>query len=304
MAVDSLKSQTVLPQEIILVIDHNPALYERACREIVGVQVLENSFTRGLSGARNSGISHAHGAILAFMDEDAIAEPEWLERLLYVYSDPNVIGAGGAILPLWTGAQPVWFPEEFNWVIGCTYKGLPETVAPIRNLIGCNMSFRREIFDVAGGFRTGMGRIGVLPIGCEETELCIRAGRFYPNKELLYLPGAVVRHRVPPSRARLGYFIDRCYSEGLSKAQVARFVGAKRGLASERAYTLHTLPAAVVHGLGDLLLHRDLSGLGRALAVVAGLGFTTIGYILGEIAELLRRISPADRQLSGEANYQ
>jgi glucosyl-dolichyl phosphate glucuronosyltransferase len=303
MAVDSLEKQTLLPEEIILVIDHNPALYELARQEFVGVSVVENQFTRGLSGARNTGILLAHGAILAFIDEDAIAEPTWLERLLRVYNDPNVMGAGGAILPYWTELQPAWFPEEFNWVIGCTYKGMPETVAPVRNLIGCNMSFRREVFDVAGGFRTGMGRIGILPLGCEETELCIRAGRFYPKKELLYLPGAMVRHRVPPSRARLGYFLDRCYSEGLSKAQVARFVGANRGLATERAYTLHTLPAGVLHGLRDLLAHRDLFGLGRALAIIAGLGFTTFGYILGHAAELLRR-TPADGQLSGEADYQ
>jgi glycosyltransferase involved in cell wall biosynthesis len=303
LAVDSLKHQTVLPKEIILVIDHNPALYDRACREIAGVQVVENHFARGLSGARNTGISHARGAILVFIDEDAMAEPAWLERLLRVYSDPNVIGAGGAILPYWVATQPAWFPEEFNWVVGCTYKGLPETIAPVRNLIGCNMSFRREVFEVAGGFRTGMGRIGVLPLGCEETELCIRASRFYPNKELLYLPGAVVRHRVPALRSRLGYFLDRCYSEGLSKAQVARFVGASRGLASERAYTLHTLPAGVLHGLRDFVLHRDLSGLERAWAIVAGLGFTTIGYVLGAIADRLRRPSPADQQLSGEADY-
>jgi GT2 family glycosyltransferase len=302
-AIRSLQSQTLLPTEIILIIDHNPALYQRACREITGIQIAENQSARGLSGARNTGIALSQGPILAFMDEDASAEPNWLALIAQAYRDPHVLGAGGAILPQWTGPRPAWFPEEFNWVVGCTYKGLPETAAPVRNLIGCNMSFRREIFEAAGGFKTGMGRVGTLPVGCEETELCIRASRHFPHQDFIYIPDARVWHRVPPSRTALRYFLDRCFSEGLSKAQVAHFVGAERGLASERAYSLHTLPRGVFRGLRDFFLHGDLSGVGRAFAIFTGLGLTTAGYAAGTVMDRFRSTPARDQELSGEVEY-
>lgn len=277
-AVESVRRQTLPPREIILVVDHNPALFERARAGLPGLAVLENGEARGLSGARNTGLKCAAGQVVAFMDEDAMAEPDWLEQLAAAYSRPEVAGVGGSIVPAWSGARPPWFPEEFDWVVGCTYRGLPETVAPVRNLIGANMSFRRQVFQAAGGFRTGIGRIGKVPLGCEETELCIRASQRQPGLLLLYQPQARVRHRVPPSRARWGYFFARCYAEGRSKALVTRFVGSRDGLASERAYTWKVLPQAALHALADGLLRGRASGFLRAFAIAAGWALTAAGY--------------------------
>src|SRR5688500_9286866 len=72
-AVESLQSQSVAPHEILVVIDHNPALADRAYRRLPSVRVIENEQQRGISGARNSGIAAASAAIIAFMDDDAIA---------------------------------------------------------------------------------------------------------------------------------------------------------------------------------------------------------------------------------------
>jgi GT2 family glycosyltransferase len=283
-AIDSVQRQTVPARELILVIDHNPALYERARAQFPDVTVIENREARGLSGARNSGIAIATGEVLAFLDEDAIAAPDWLERMLTCYQDSQVLGVGGAIEPLWVGQRPAWFPQEFDWVVGCTYLGMPPRAADVRNLIGCNMSFRREVFDVVGGFRSGIGRIGTRPVGCEETELCIRAGQHWPQSVMRYTPEARVLHRVPDSRACWDYFRSRCYAEGLSKALVAHFVGARDGLSSERSYTLRTLPKGVLRGVADTLVGRDRAGLARAAAIVAGLFITTAGYLVGQLS--------------------
>ncbi|MCB9098834.1 MAG: glycosyltransferase [Anaerolineales bacterium] len=280
-AVESVQSQTVSPQEIIVVIDHNPLLLEQVRTALPDVISIHNHEDQGLSGARNSGLAVARGEIIAFLDEDATAAPDWLAKIVSCYADSAVAGVGGAIEPLWIGGQPKWFPEEFNWVVGCTYRGMPQTIAPVRNLIGCNMSLRHEIFQAVGGFRNGIGRIGTRPVGCEETELCIRTRQLHPQSELLYMPEARVEHRVPPNRANLKYFLSRCYAEGLSKALVARFVGTKDGLASERTYTLKVLPEGVVRGLTDFSTKLDLSGLGRAGAIIAGLSFATAGYLAG-----------------------
>jgi glycosyltransferase involved in cell wall biosynthesis len=283
-AVESLRRQTIRPHEVIVVIDHNPAMLKRARAELPEVVTVANHEQHGLSGARNSGLKVARGEVIAFLDDDAVAAPNWLEELTRGYQDERVVGVGGASIPTWLDAEPTWLPEEFYWVVGCTYRGLPVTTATVRNLIGCNMSFRREVFSAVGGFRNGIGRTDTRPIGCEETELCIRASQVWPQRIMLYEPNALVYHKVPGNRASWRYFFSRCYSEGLSKASVSRFVGAKDGLSSEWRYSLQTLPSGVARGVAEAALRRNPAGLARAGAIVAGLTVTTAGYLVGRIS--------------------
>ena len=77
---------------------------------------------------------------------------------------------------------------------------------------------------------------------------------------LLYAPAARVRHRVTPERASWRYLLQRCYSEGFSKAQLARLVGARDGLASEWHYTLKTLPKGIGRGSVDSFTREILEG--------------------------------------------
>jgi glucosyl-dolichyl phosphate glucuronosyltransferase len=290
-AVASVQSQTAAPMETIVVIDHNDELLARVRAEIAGVVAIANTEPQGLSGARNSGLAAAGGAVIAFLDDDAVAAPDWLERLTAPYADPRVMGVGGPAEAAWDAGRPRSFPAEFDWVVGCTYRGLPEETSPIRNMIGANMSLRAEVFEAVGGFRVGMGRIGKRPLGCEETEMCIRIQQHWPESVMVYEPAARVRHRVPPSRARWAYFRSRCYAEGLSKALVARFAGAGDGLSSERSYATRTLPLGVLRGIADAL-RGDLAGLARATLIVAGLLVTTAGYVFGATAGRSAVIEP------------
>jgi GT2 family glycosyltransferase len=266
-----------------VVVDHNSALLERVCAGLPDVIAVKNEEEHGLSGARNSGLAVAQGDIIAFLDDDAIAAPNWLEELTHDYRDPQVVGIGGAILPIWMHHQPAWFPEEFNWVVGCSYRGLPSATVKVRNLIGCNMSFRREVFDAVGGFRSGIGRVDTRPVGCEETELCIRVRQLWPDRLLLYKPTARVFHHVPSNRASWRYFFARCYGEGIAKAAVSRYIGVKDGLESEWKYSLQTLPTGVARGIAEAALERNPAGLARAGAIVAGLAVTTTGYLVGNV---------------------
>jgi GT2 family glycosyltransferase len=280
-AVASVQAQTRQAHEIILVADHNTELAGAARAAFPGVRVIENADSQGLSGARNTGIGAAAGDIVAFLDDDAAAGPTWLESMLAHYDDPDVQGVGGSATAVWRGGpRPRWLPAEFDWVVGCTYLGQPTATAPVRNLVGCNMSFRREVFALVGGFSAAVGRIGRRPLGCEETELCIRLGHALPDGKLLFDPAVNVAHRVSPDRRRFRYFRSRCYSEGLSKAMVSRLVGANSGLSAERTYVRSVLPRGVLQGLRQFASLQPAGGA-RAFAIVFGLAATSLGYARG-----------------------
>lgn len=285
-AIKGALDQDPAPAEVVLVIDHNRELEARAALELDDerVRIVANSHARGLSGARNSGIDVARGDVVAFLDDDAVPAGGWLASLVGPFTDPAVMATGGTARPVWSDGRPGWFPLEFDWVVGCSYRGQPEGRAEIRNPLGCNMALRRSVFAAVEGFREGVGRVGTRPLGCEETELCIRLRQSLPGSRILLVPEAVVDHHVTPERHRFAYFRQRCFAEGISKATVTGEVGTGDGLASERAYVTRTLPRGVLNGVGRTVLLRDANGLRHSAAIVAGFGITTLGYLRGRLA--------------------
>jgi len=283
-ALESVRAQDVQPIETIVVVDHNPALEMLVSAAYPNIKAVPNEGHRGLSAARNTGVHCAQGALVAFLDDDAVAERDWLARMVTHYDDPAVIGVGGRVVPRWPGQQPRWFPEEFNWVVGCSYRGQPERLAAVRNPIGCNMSFRRSVVERLGGFRQGIGRQGSDCSGCEETELCIRARHADPRSVVIYDPDMIVHHQLEPERASWRYFRARCRAEGRSKALVVGHVGAEQGLSAERLYSLRVLPAGFIRALQDTALRFDLWGLARAAAIVGGFAYTAGSYFVAKYA--------------------
>lgn len=288
LAAESARAQSLPPVEIIVVVDHNEGLLRRARRELRHVRVLANSHMRGASGARNTGAEMARGEVVAFLDDDAQASSTWLSELAGHFRDPAVAGVGGAASPVWPGRAPGWFPPEFGWVVGCSYRGLPPTAAPVRNPVGTNMAARRALMLTVGGFREGFGNVVLassqdaspprLSTG-EETDFCIRVATARPGLRWLYEPAARVQHRVPPSRTTFRYFLSRCWLEGRGKAALAHTVGPRKALASERAYVLNVLPGGVGRGLRDAGRGR-WAGVLRAGAIAAGLATTAVSYLV------------------------
>ncbi len=281
--VHALTHQTHRPHQIMVVIDHNSRLLARAQEAFPEALVVENMQARGLSGARNTGISLAQTELVAFIDDDAIPEPTWLETLVAAFTAPSVLGVGGALEPDWQTSRPAWFPDEFGWVVGCDYTGLPIKRAKVRNLIGASMCIRRSAFVASGGFREDIGRIGSRPLGCEETEWCLRAQNAFMGGYFLYEPRARSRHFVPETRTTLSYFSSRCFFEGISKAWVVKYTGLNEGLASERTHVLRTLPQGVLRGLTRALRHGDMQAGMRAVMILVGLVLTVLGYITGRL---------------------
>jgi len=161
-AVESVRRQTHPPCEVLVVVDHNQGLLTRARAGLTGpgVRVVASTGVPGASGARNTGLATARGDVLAFLDDDAVASPEWLERLVRHLDDPSVLGVGGRLDALWAGRRPAWFPRQFDWVVGGSYLGMPTTVTAVRNVWTGSMAVRRDVLEEVGGFRDGSGGSG------------------------------------------------------------------------------------------------------------------------------------------------
>jgi GT2 family glycosyltransferase len=281
----ALQDQTLGPHEILVVVDHQPTVLERVAAELEGAIALPSTERPGLAGCRNTGARAATGSIVAFLDDDAVPARDWLERLAEPYEDGAVVAVGGDVSPRWSTSRPYWFPPEFDWVVGCSYRGLPTRRAPVRNLIGANMSFRREVFEQLEFF-SGLGHANGRSLGGEETDFCIRLAEAFPGREIIYEPKARVRHHVPADRARFAYFLRRCYNEGVSKGVLAGRVGSHVGLASERAYVRAILPGAAAQAVADMRSRRRLSSTLRIPATVVGLSVTASGYVVSRLRGL------------------
>jgi GT2 family glycosyltransferase len=289
-AVDALHRQAVAPREIIVAVDGNPELVALASAELQSVTVVPNREHQGAGGARNSGAAVATGELLAFLDDDALPAPDWIERIQDCLLEDETMGVGGFIEPWWVEKQPRWFPAEFGWVVGCSYTGLPTRRARVRNVIAANMAITREVFESVGGFRHDFGKQGGHSEP-EETDLCIRASRQWPGRSWIYDPAIRVRHRVPSSRGRFRYFVRRCYNEGTGKAALASLVGQNDALSAETAYVRKVLPRGIANGLGMFVTGRNLSGLLRAAAIIAGVAVTAVAYVAA-LTRMRMRIGP------------
>lgn len=299
-AVASVLAQTRPAREVIVVVDHNQALLLRAAGELPGAIVVPNAGANGASGARNTGVAVSHGAVLAFLDDDARASRDWLESLVAHFADPSVVGVGGRVSPLWALRRPVWFPPEFDWTVGASYLGMPGTARPVRNVWSNNMAIRRTAFEAAGGFREYFGKVGTRSRP-EDTDLCLRAaagpwgsataGRqgapaAGPRGIWVYEPAGHAGHWVPPERATIGYFLRRCFHEGRGKAGLAALDGHGQSTSAERHYTRHVLPKGIARGLRDAV-RGDGAGLLRSVAIATGFSVTVLGFAIGLLAGLL-----------------
>jgi len=281
-AVTSVRRQILPPNEIILVVDSNRKLYERLKGGMDrSVHVVLNEGVRGLSAARNVGIGLAQSHLVAFLDDDAVADPEWLLRLTELFRDPDVAAGGGRAVLQWSEGRPAWFPEELDWTVGGSVSWGPLEPTVVRNPHGFSMCFRREVFEVMGDFAVDLGNIGETYRGGEEVELCLRMAHHWPAAKVVWEPRAVVIHKIPASKATLPAIMRRAYYEGFQKRWIrltAPTQDAGRVLSTERAYLKHMLGRALPSRLRYFWRPKDLL---QAVTIILCVAATGAGYLLG-----------------------
>ena len=173
----------------------------------------------GLSNARNRGLAEAAAPVVAFLDDDAIADQGWLSAILDGFNaQPQPACVGGPVEPWWETAQPTWFPVS---LVGCHnrfYGATPHPYQyPAEQPIGCNMAFLKERVTAIGGFSAELQKYN------DETELISRLVQ--AGGGIFYEPRARVRHLVAKERLALGWQIKRHYEEGKSLAGIAGLNG-------------------------------------------------------------------------------
>lgn len=266
---------------VVVAVDHNQTLLARLNAEVSSeITVVANRFTKGASGARNTGALVGTADLIAFLDDDAVAEPTWIEQLVYgLTEESSAVGAGGTIVPAWETSCPKWYPKEFSWVIGATAAVSTNGPSVVRNVWSCNMIVKREFFVAAGAFRAGFGKVNEAAEP-EDTELCLRMASLTPDATWLFIPNAIVKHVVPAERATWWYFVSRCWAEGRGKAALASVADSgAMTLTDEMAFIGKVLPRGMYLNF-RAVLGGDVLGLGRAAAIVAGVLSAGMGFAL------------------------
>lgn len=279
-SVASVQEQMLPPCEIIVCIDHNDVLFRRCVRrwaDFAGatppIRVMQNKYDGHLGSARNTAAETATGEILAFLDDDAAADRDWLAILTAPYRDERVGAVGGRPAPVFQAGRPAWFPAQFDWVFGCAYDGLPTSRGPLAHLIGANMSVRRTLLEQVGGFHSD---------NHDDMDMCHRVAHLRGHEAVVYEPAAIVRHFVPASRPTWKYFWRRCFFVNKGKVEAFAQMGGAATLGAETRFVRYMLTKCVPRGILEAA-KGDGYGVVRSAAIIAGVGLAAAGYVAGRI---------------------
>ncbi len=276
-ALDSLLQQSYKVEELVVVVDGEQVLADQLSSVYSNHRNLRVIVTeKGLSitQARNVGVKAATGDIVAFTDDDVVVDKDWAAYLVDTYKNTGAYAVGGKIFPIWLSGKPERLPEELYWLVGVTHKGFAEEkITEVRDAFGPNMSFKKQVFEMVGYFNENLGfaRQRNSYIQGEEPEFGLRI-RQKLGKGVIYNPKAIVHHKVPASKLKLGVLVKRSFYQGYSKALVKKIISSPDSLITERTY-LKNLFSKTIPG-------RTKKQTSVLLLCVLAVGF---GFVYGHI---------------------
>jgi len=170
----------------------------------------------GLAHARNTGLLAASGEIAVFLDDDAIAEPHFLERLSIAYDNTGADAVGGRVELRWEAPRPHWLSDELLELLGYFAPATPQI--ELKTFASTNFSVKIEALRAIGYFSPFISKRMEMPTSIEVHDLCNRLRQ--ANYTLRYEPEALVVHRIPAARLTRPFFVGRAYWQGRSEILV------------------------------------------------------------------------------------
>ena len=204
---------------------------------------------QGASFARNTGAAVAKGQWLCFMDDDAVATPNYVENILkHIETKPDAVGFGGRIIPTYIPAEPTWMSYYVSSLVG-NFDYAPTACAfengkyPLES----NMIVKKDVYDTIGGFNTALpGVVGTLRIGGEGKELFYKILAL--GHTIYYDPTICVHHVVEVKKLTSEYMYR--VASGIGRGEQTRTKAISQGAYFKKIIEyLFKLGASVVLGL-------------------------------------------------------
>jgi len=279
--VESVLAQTYDPLEVVIVVDGNPEVFDRVQEDFGSednIVLFDNDENRGISYGRTKGAELASGEVVAFIDDDGVAEPDWIEKHVEAYRETDAIAVGGYVAPDWVTSKPDFFPDEFYWLVGCTETGFAEDGDEIRNGYGSNVSYKRDVFLGVGGYDVNTGRKGDRHIQAHEAPVGIRIREEY-GQGVLYVEDAVVHHKLFEYRGEFRWLVFRSFWQGFSKRVMELLYPGSQG--NESAFLKDLFVRALPSRVKRAVIEKSTKPLQEAVAIVVFTSAVGLGYLYG-----------------------
>lgn len=219
--------------EVIVVDNNSKDDTEKVCKEFISshhecLLYYYNETQQGSSPARNKGAKHAKGSLLIFMDDDAIAEKDFLKNAWKFHlSNPGIHGFGGRIIARYIPAEPKWMSHYVSALVGnFDYARHITEFKPNKYPLESNMAVTKNAYDEIGGFDVALpGVKGTLRIGSEGKDLYFRLKQ--KGYKVFYIPDMIVYHVVEVSKLNYEYLYR--VASGIGRGERQR-ISSKGGL--------------------------------------------------------------------------
>lgn len=181
----------------------------------------EIEIKKGLSNARNKGLSIARGKYITYIDDDAEAFPDFVTNLVKVITDcKNIAGFGGKILPVYEDGEPKWMNRFLHGFVtkvdfgnvSFKYKGDGYPYPA-----GCNMTYKREILESIGGFSP------ILHFRSDDKFIYLEVKKI--SQEIYYIPNIKVQHNIDKERTSYENFVSISKKMGISERLRTKNIG-------------------------------------------------------------------------------
>jgi glycosyltransferase involved in cell wall biosynthesis len=284
-AVASLHEQSFDGEvRVVIVVDGDEQLCKLATNEYSpaeDVLVHCNEANVGVSTSRNNGVNRLDDDVdvVAFIDDDAVARPDWIAQLVETYEETSAVAVGGRMVAEWVNWEPRFLPEEHYWLVGVNGRNLADPGEMVRNTFASNMSFRYEVFRELGGFADSIGRRDDANLQAEEPELGARLQAKY-GRGMVYNPDAVVAHKIFPYRLRFQWLADRAFWQGYSKRAI-KSLTPETSAGAESAFLRHLLLVAAPRRLWKLVRKPSVTAAGQLGMLLIITAIVGVGYLYG-----------------------